>query len=184
MKIGLIDVDGHNFPNANEKWLPVKELVSFDSRWRIKDKYTFPDGKYYVSDKGRFMRDGKICFVKKDNVGTYTYCLEKHRFKLHQIVLQTFLPEGIRDGYSPDHIDKNRDNNSLTNLRWANMKTQVENRENKEHKYKKVLCKENKKIYKSCQHAEKDLELVKNTVSRVARGERDGIHGYHFEYID
>lgn len=70
-----------------------------------------------------------------------------------------------------------------TILRWADKKTQVYNRENKEYKYKKVMCMNNNKIYKSCQEAEADLGLVRNTVSRVARGERKSIRGYKFVFV-
>lgn len=167
-----------------EKWLPVLELYSFDSQWNIVKKYTFQDGKYYVSDKGRFVRNGKIQHIKQDSVGTYTFSLDKHRFKLHQIVLQTFKPEGIKDGYSPDHIDRfKRWDNSLENLRWADRRTQFSNRENSIHKKKKVYCYETEKIYESCAGAELELGLTHNTVCRVARGERGNVHGYRFVFI-
>ena len=50
------------------------------------------------------------------------------------------------------------------------------------YKYKKVYCLNNNTLYNSCQDAEKHLNLVKNTVSRVARGERKSIHNYKFVY--
>lgn len=98
-------------------------------------------------------------------------------------MMQSFYPDGIKDGVSVDHIDRNPRNNHLSNLRWADKKTQVSNRENKEYKYKKVMCMNNNKIYKSCQEAEADLGLVRNTVSRVARGVRKSIHGYKFVFV-
>lgn len=168
-----------------EIWLPVLKLCSFDSAWNITATYYFKEGRFYVSDKGRFMRDGKIRIVKPDGVGTFTYSLDKHRFKLHQIVLQTFRPEGVKDGNSPDHIDRNdRTNNCLSNLRWANKDVQNSNRENKSYKYKKVYCSETNETYTSCQEAEKKLALPKNMVSRVARGQRKTVHGYHFSFIE
>lgn len=167
-----------------EKWLPVRELYRFDSNYHIVEGYKFPDGKYYVSDKGRFMKNGKIRTVKADAVGTYTFSLGKHRFKLHQIVLQTFRPEGIKDGYSPDHINRfDRLNNSLDNLRWADKNTQVYNRTNLG-KSREVYCYETNKTYSSCKDAELEIGLPHNMVCRVARGDRKSVHGYHFEYAD
>lgn len=167
-----------------EIWLPVKRLYSYDSIWNINNVYEFEDGRYMVSNCGRFMCNGVIKHVKSDSVGTFTFSLKGHRFKLHQIVLQTFQPEGIKDGYSPDHIDRNRRwDNSINNLRWANRKIQYKNRDNASYKYKSVYCKETNKIYKSCQEAEKSLKLPKNMVSRVARGKRKTVHGYHFTYL-
>lgn len=167
-----------------EKWMPVLQLYSFDSNWNIVKKYEFQEGKYYVSDAGRFKRDGKIVQIKPDSVGTYTVQLDRHRFKLHQIVLQTFMPEGIVNGCSPDHIDRERRwDNSLGNLRWANKYLQAYNRDNKEYKYKTVYCPETGVVYKSCQDAEKTLGIAHNMVCRVARGERKSVHGYHFSYV-
>ena len=167
-----------------EIWKEVTSLCSRNYRCEITHWYSFPKGKYYVSNLGRLKRNGTIVSTKADLVGTKTIYMEGHRFKLHEIVLQTFIPDGNISGYSPDHINRaNRLDNSLNNLRWASRKTQYANRENKEYKYKKVKCIENGIIYPSCQDAEKNLGLVKNTVSRVARGERKSIHGYHFSYV-
>lgn len=170
--------------NKEEIWMEVKSLWSSNIFNEFVREYTFESGKYHVSNMGRFKRDGVISNVKEDSVGTYVYSLGGKRFKLHQIVLQTFHPEGIVDGNSPDHIDRNnRKDNSLENLRWATRQVQVTNRENKEYKYKKVKCENNNVVYNSCQDAEEALCLVKNTVSRVARGGRKSIHGYTFSYV-
>ena len=166
-----------------EIWKDVTILYSFTSDLKKKDKYTFKKGKYKVSNMGRFSVNGKIKKNKCDSRKSITFCLNKHRFKLHQIVLQTFKPKGCIDGYSPDHIDRTRRlDNSLYNLRWADRTTQTQNRENKAYKYKKVYCLNNNTLYNSCQDAEKHLNLVKNTVARVARGERKSIHNYKFIY--
>ena len=170
---------------SDEMWKPVLKLFSYYSDWRIKDEYNFEYGKYFVSDKGRFMCNGVIKNNKPDSGLSIVYSLQGKRFKIYQIVLQTFQPNGIKDFYSVDHKDRNdRLNNTLDNLRWANRETQYLNRENKEYKYKKILCHQNKNIYNSCKEAEIDLELVKNTVSRVARGDRKSIYGYTFEFVE
>ena len=51
------------------------------------------------------------------------------------------------------------------------------------YKTKKVKCINNNTIYNSCKEAEINLNLAKNTVSRVARGERKSVKGYKFVYI-
>lgn len=172
-----------------EHWKKVTILYSFDSVYNIVDKYDYSSCNYYVSDLGNFRKGNVIRNMKPDAVGTTTHTLtcnsKKHRFKLHQIVMQTFHPEGIRPGYSVDHISRNRLDNRLSNLRWADRETQVENRDNSsEHSKKKVFCVETQEHFNSCREAEIKYGLVKNTVSRAARGERDGIHGYHFVYAD
>jgi len=164
-----------------EIWKDVLKLHSRNSRWEKVKEFVFPKGLYQVSNLGRFKRKGVIAKCKPDSVGTITLSLKRHRFKLHEIVLQTFMPEGNLDGYSPDHIDRNnRTNNSLDNLRWADRNTQYYNRENKSYKYKKVLCLQNGIVYNSCREAEDCLGLTRNTVSMAARGVLKSIHGYNF----
>ena len=169
-----------------EIWKQVITLYSFDSLWNIKNKYDIGNNnkyKYYVSNLGRFKRNNRILKAKPNYKQDIVYSILGHRFKLHQIVLQTFKPEGIKNGYSPDHINRfNRLDNSLNNLRWADRKTQVHNRDNVEHQYKRVKCLNNNIIYKSCQHAEKALNLSHNTVSKCAR-EHITLKGYSFEYV-
>lgn len=168
-----------------EVWREVTKLCSRNSRWEIVDWYYFPKGIYYISNFGRFKRKGVIVSSKADLFGTKTLSLKGHRFKLHEIVLQVFKPDGNVSGCSPDHINrKDRENNSLSNLRWATRSEQYSNRENRAYKTKLVKCSETGVIYNSCQDAEDELGFTRNTVSRVARGERKSIHGYHFVYAN
>ena len=169
-----------------EIWKDVLKLHSRNSRWEKVKEFVFPKGLYQVSNFGRFKRKGKIINCKPDSVGTVTFSLKNHRFKLHEIVLQTFMPEGDIDGYSPDHINRNnRTNNRVDNLRWADRSTQYNNRNNSNSDcYKKVSCLQNGIVYNSCREAEDFLGLTRNTVSRVARGERKSIHGYNFIFAN
>lgn len=165
----------------------VSVLKKQDSSWNITSTHKFTFRHYQVDESGNFYRDGKLADVKPDAKGNKFFMLvdddhKRIRFKAHQIVMQTFYPKGLKDGLSVDHKDRNRFNNSLSNLRYATHSEQFANRENVVQKYKSVTCLNNSKEYQSCQHAEDDLGLVRNTVSRVARGERKSIHGYKFKY--
>jgi hypothetical protein len=167
----------------------IINLLRQDSKWNIVEEYCFKSRNYEVDENGNFYRNGQLVVVKSDRVKTFTHCLTDddnvhRRFKLHQIVYQVFGKEKIKDGYSVDHIKRlDRLNNSIYNLRLANRKKQYENRDASTPQFKKVKCLNNGVVYKSCQDAEIKLNLTKNTVSRVARGERKSIHGYFFEYI-
>jgi hypothetical protein len=168
----------------NEIWKPILELYSYKSNWEIDRKYCFIFGYCFVSSNGRIYKNKKIIQNKPDECNNIFISMKSKRFKIHQIVLQTFIPNGIKDFITVDHINKNdRLNNSLENLRWANREIQYENRDNLTYKTKKVICHQNNKIYESSQEAEKDLGLVKNTVSRVARGDRKSIHKYTFSFV-
>lgn len=169
-----------------EVWKPVTKLIRFDSSYNIVDIIEIRAG-YYVSSNGRLKYKGRIRRNKSEPKGYIQDFLfgvdgKRYRFKRHQIVMQVFDFNGYKRGFTVDHKDRNEANNSLENLRWASRKTQSYNRENREYKYKEVVCLNDWKSFNSCQEAEDYYGLTRNTVSRVARGERKSIHGLKFCY--
>jgi hypothetical protein len=154
------------------------------------ERYDFLVNRYYATEDGRVFRGKEtlISDMKPDARGNIEVRLKDdygivRRFKVHQVIGQTLKPHGIKNGHSIDHINKeNRLDNSKSNLRWGSRKVQFSNRENVAYKQKRIKCLTNGRTYQSCQHAERDLNLVQNTVSRVARGERKSIHGYTFAF--
>ena len=91
---------------------------------------------YKVSTFGRVMsfrkyRDGKLLILCPDKYSYYRVTLcnkNKHKTcKIHRLVALTFLPNyyGLP---TVDHIDQNKENNSIYNLRWASHKTQSMNK--------------------------------------------------------
>lgn len=52
------------------------------------------------------------------------------------------------------------------------------------HKRKRVYCEETNKEYISCKDAAIELGLPINSVAKVARGERNHVHHYHFRFVD
>lgn len=158
------------------------------SSWDITTTHSFNKRDYKVDTSGNVYRDGVLIRVRPDaRDNLVIYMVDDNglgvRFKVHQIVLQTYDPAGFVDGVSVDHIDRNRLNNNLLNLRWADHTLQFKNRDNITYKEKKVLCLANNIIYTSCKEAEEELGLVFNSVSRVARGGRKSTGGYEFKYV-
>jgi len=164
----------------------VVKLKRFNSKYEIIWEFDFQNCWYNVDDLWNIFYNN-INITPKNYNKQLTFEVKlndinnnKQRFKLHQIILQSFRPEWIKEWYSVDHIDRDRLNNSLLNLRWATRKTQYENRENSIHKYKKVKCIQNGIIFHSSKFAEISLGLTKNTVARVARWERKSTGWYIF----
>ncbi len=55
--------------------------------------------------------------------------IELKKVAVHILVARTFLGNPPQPGDTVDHIDRNRENNSVMNLRYADPTTQMENRE-------------------------------------------------------
>lgn len=100
-----------------EKWLP----------WSKNEAYQ-------ISNLGNIKgAKGFVLKTQVDNRGYVTVNLRKkgernaNRYCVHILVIEAFNPEGrLNETYVVDHIDGNRNNNTLTNLRWV---TKQENNE-------------------------------------------------------
>lgn len=167
----------------------VIKLIKQNSKWEITTTHLFTHRFYEVDEIGNFYRNGKHVIVKPDKRNNiFVFLIDdngvKIRCKIHQLVYQTYSDNNIKNYYSVDHINRlKRLDNSISNLRLASRTEQYANRDNLSGKTKKIKCINNDAIYNSCQEAEIKLGLVKNTVCRVARGERKSIHGYNFKFI-
>ena len=127
----------------------------------------FPD--YKISNMGRVMscaryKDGKIMKQRLHTgyyrIGIYNNSKQKDFF-IHVLLAKAFIPNPDNLP-TVDHIDRNKQNNNISNLRWASLETQNINRISyrtditETDKKKRINCrtkdlhrrnKENKKYY-------------------------------------
>ena len=89
--------------------------------------------KYSVSDMGN-VRNDKTGLILKHAIHKNGYHViglhqngKQKSYFVHKIIGQAFL-ENPLNLQTVDHIDRNRDNNTLGNLRWASMSQQHVNR--------------------------------------------------------
>ena len=89
---------------------------------------------YFISSYGRiFRKDLKIeCFGHKNKQGYIfvrlinTNLKKQILYRVHRLMGETFLPK-IKTKNVIDHIDRVRDNNHISNLRWATQKENCSN---------------------------------------------------------
>lgn len=144
------------------------------------------EGFYEVSDYGRvrslnYNRTGEERILKPGNVRGYlcvTLCKNgkpKH-FKIHRLVLQTFNPVSNMDELTVDHINLDKTDNRLTNLRYATIKEQkyFDNQEFNFHA-KKVYQYTKKsgefvREWNSTREIERELGYSRGNISDCCRG--------------
>lgn len=135
--------------------------------------------KKQFEDKSGYMR---LSLYTTDN-------LQIHKF-VHQIVILTFIGNPISTKHTVDHIDKNKKNNNLKNLRWASRSEQSKNQNRNPikvgySKQKIIQYDLNNNFIKEFDNMlqiKQELNIDKKYISRVCLGNRKSTNGFIFKY--
>lgn len=149
--------------------LPIFHLSV--ERWRKNKEYGV-----YVSNFGRIrtLRTKEDVNIRINNSGYSIVFTDKGAEFVHRLVAYTWLGEKRNDSYNIDHINNNKRDNSVKNLRW------VEKQVNNEYSsyvlaYNSITVTE-KEQPRPVQAVEKDEDLIQNqqasTQKRVAAMKR------------
>lgn len=115
--------NGRHALGGGFKWIYAETEEIPGETWKIHDVLNLP-----VSSHGRVKnRKGMVTYGKLDNHGYYSVKVDNKKHAIHHVVCHVF--HGPRPaGFTVDHLDHNPKNNAATNLRYATMKQQSENR--------------------------------------------------------
>jgi hypothetical protein len=125
-------IDGNKINNTyiNLEYVPTLQHINIcdlieNEIWKEIDI----NNKYEISNNGRVRNKLTKCLLKQRCYNGYMSVCIGHlkKYPIHILVANAFI-ENIENKYSVDHIDKNRLNNNVDNLRWATNKEQCENR--------------------------------------------------------
>lgn len=144
---------------------------------------------YEITENGiiRNRNTGQIRkqYLNKD--GYYTVGLSDgsqiKTVQVHRLVAKTYL-ECPPDAIEVDHIDKNRMNNCIENLRWVTHNENMKNQSNSFGAIKAVQNIETQEIFHSITEAANKYHIAKQNISAVLKGKRKTCGGYHWQYAD
>ncbi|UCQ40064.1 HNH endonuclease [Edwardsiella piscicida] len=145
--------------------------------------YQTPYDDYYISTDGVVLSTkGKAPRILKpgDNGCGYmfvvVYCDSGHKIvTIHRIMAETFDLPGSGD--TVDHIDRNKLNNSLSNLRWATASEQLTNRVYPETRSKRLTQEDHRELFeKYCNSGCSQIELTHWANERFNRNSNNNVY--------
>ena len=151
------------------------------------DGVTYKD--YEVSTKGRVRninyRNTGTVRVLKPQLDTKSYYYidvwkdgKKRTFRVHRLVATMFIPNP-HNLPQVDHIDRDRTNNCVENLRW------VSRQQNMNNAGKRIRCVETGEIFDTMAQASRKMNIDLSNLSKHLRGvSYKTVGGYTFEYVD
>jgi hypothetical protein len=100
---------------------------------------------------------------------------------LHRLVAETFIDNPL-NLTEIDHIDRNKENNCVNNLKWT---TRSENNRNRENGIP-VVCVETGRVFESATAAGEELGLQGTSITACCKNRKyhHTCGGYHWKYVE
>lgn len=143
---------------------------------------------YYVTKEGDIWstKTNKFLKVQKHPNGYRTIRID-NTYMVHKLVLSTFVPNGNKKA-EVDHIDNNKANNNLENLRWVSRSVNAKNvvKKKREYKYKKMFkcIKDNvEHFFRLQKEAAYFIGCDPSAIHFALHGKLKNVCGYKIQYV-
>lgn len=160
------------------------KLNKSEEIWKDIDGF---EGLYEVSTKGRVRnkKTNRIFIGKNNSAGYRAVTLKGNDYNIHRLVALAFIPNP-QNLPQVDHVDENKGNNDVSNLRW------VTSSENVRHSIYKQCCKIKQidkdgnliNIWDSCHQIERELGYQRGNIIGACKGRQQYSHGFKWEYMN
>lgn len=157
---------------------------SDDEIWKDIDGF---EGLYAVSTKGRVrnLKRGRILTGGYNKDGYKLITLKGKTYTIHKLVALAFL-DNPHNLPQVDHIDENKGNNDVSNLRWVTIS------ENIRHSIHHLSCQikqitkdgELIKVWESSIQIKKETGYDASYIISCCKGKRRSAYGYCWGYVD
>jgi len=180
-----------NKPYCGYQWKYVEEPIH-DEVWKnIPIQYTNGVEGYEISSFGRIkITSGRISYGTCHLSGYKNISIQKKSYRIHQLVGILFIPNPENKPYI-DHINGEKSDNRIINLRWTTQKENVQNAyDNNQIKTRRVVQYdlEMNKIasFKHAKEAARQLNIDYVTINFCLNAYRDTRYagGFVFKYED
>lgn len=165
----------------------MKTLTLNKNGKQIEAKQLECNNAYYVTKEGDIWSTKSNKFLKVQNHPNGYRTIRIHNtYMMHKLILSTFFPNGNAKA-EVDHIDGNKANNNLSNLRWVSRKVNAKNvTKNRNYKYKRLF----KCVKDEVEHSfnlQKEAALYigcdPSAVCFALQGKLKTVNGYKLQYV-